>query len=78
MAVVCETPDGETIETLVDGLTGKHHKFEDPILYTEVAVPSLVEAQFDEGGPWVLSRGTVEGIENEKAVLFEKYAQTLR
>jgi len=31
-----------------------------------------VEAQFEEGGAWVLSRGTVEGVEAEKSTLFEK------
>ena len=35
---------------------------------TEIAIPTLVEAQFEEGGAWCLSRGTEEGIENEKQV----------
>ena len=46
-------------------------------MYTEVAIPSLVEAQFEEGGPWTLSRGTAAGVEHEKAALFQKYADTI-
>jgi hypothetical protein len=42
------------------------------ILDTEVAIPSLVEAQFEVDGEWVLSRGTVQGVEAEKSILFAK------
>jgi len=76
-AVVCETTSGETIETLVDTSNGEHLKLEDPIMYTEIAIPSLVEAQFIEGGDWVLSRGTAEGVEAEKSILFGKYADAI-
>jgi len=36
-----------------------------------------VEAQFIEGGDWVLSRGTAEGVEAEKSILFGKYADAI-
>jgi hypothetical protein len=77
VSVVCENSSGETVETLVDYSTGEHLKLEDPIMYTEIAIPSLVEAQFCVGGPWVLSRGTREGVEAEKNVLFAKYAEAI-
>jgi hypothetical protein len=65
------------VETLVDTASGEHLKLEDPIMYTEIAIPSLVEAQFTVGGAWVLSRGTVEGVEAEKSILFGKYAEAI-
>jgi hypothetical protein len=77
VAVVCATPDGDIVETVVCSATGTHYKFTDPIMYTEVTIPSLVEAQFEEGGPWVVSRGTLEGVELEKRALFAKYSETL-
>ena len=46
-------------------------------MYTEISIPSLVECQFESGGAWVLSRGTAEGIENEKGALFSKYAAAI-
>lgn len=77
IAVVCETSDGEFMETLIDRKTKEHLKLEDPIMYTEVSIPSLVEAQFVNNGEWVLSRGTLQGIESEKDILFSKYAETM-
>jgi hypothetical protein len=77
VAVVCLTTEGQLMETLVDRSTGEHLKLEDPIMYTEVSIPSLVEAQFVPDGPWVLSRGQLSGIQAEKECLFAKYAETI-
>jgi hypothetical protein len=81
VAVTCSVEgrgDGAVVETLVDEASGEHLVMMDPIMYTEVAIPSLVEAQFVQGAPWTLSRGTADGIAREKEVLFAKYAETIR
>lgn len=79
VAVTCtvEGSEGLVAETLVDAASQQHLVMTDPIMYTEVAIPSLVEAQFVEGGPWTLSRGTADGIAREKEILFAKYAETI-
>ena len=42
-------------------------------MMSDESISSLIEAQFTEGGEWVLSRGTVETITGEKFSLFKKY-----
>ena len=49
-----------------NGSTPEHCVFEDPIMLSQLAIPMLVEAQFEPGGEWVLAMGTVESIEGEK------------
>jgi hypothetical protein len=80
VAVTCnvEGSDGVVVETLVDAASGEHLVMTDPIMYTEVAIPLLVEAQFEVGGAWTLSRGSAAGIAREKEILFAKYAETIR
>jgi len=70
VAVTCTLQGGDTVETIVNIDTMEHCVFEDPIMFTAVSLASLVEAQFEEDGPWVLSRGTREGVESERKVNF--------
>jgi hypothetical protein len=76
VAVTC-TLDGETIETIVNGESLKHYTIENPIMMSEESISSFVEAQFEEDGPWILSRGTVETITGEKFSLFKKYQDSI-
>jgi hypothetical protein len=76
VAVTCTSSSG-VVETLVNVQTMEHCKFEDPILCTELAIPSLVEAQFEPNGKWVLSRGSMQNIEMEKASLFSRYEKAI-
>jgi hypothetical protein len=46
-------------------------------LCTELAIPSLVEAQFEANGKWVLSRGSMQNIDMEKASLFSRFEKTI-
>ena len=77
VAVTCTNGDGDVAETVVK-VTGdpgawslEHCVFSDPIMFTEESVAALVEAQFVEGGPWVLSRAPLAAVEAEKASLFK-------
>ena len=72
VAVSCEFR-GELIETIVRCDTMEHCKYEDLIMCAEDSLAGLAEAQFEEGGNWVLSRGGRDGIEQEKASLFGNY-----
>jgi len=69
--VTCTTPDGHTIETLL--VNGKHAVFNDPIMYCELPIPMLVEAQFEAGGVWTIARGTEQNLNDERASLFSNY-----
>lgn len=72
VAVTCKAEGGEIVETIVNSDTMEHCLYEDPIMYTELSISTLVEAQFEEGGPWVLARGTLESIQREKSVNFKQ------
>jgi hypothetical protein len=76
VAVTCKDEEGNILETVVtvsaDGEC-EHCVFTDPVMYSETSVAGLVEAQFVEGGPWVLSRATMSGVDGEKASLFKVY-----
>ena len=78
MAVTCTNADGETVETIVNSETFQHYTFENPIMMCDESISTFVEAQFEEGGEWVLSRGTVETIGGEKISLFKKYADSVK
>ena len=56
----------------------EHFKLLDPIMYTETSLPSLVEAQFEAGGPWILSRGSLATITREKQEFFNRYEAIVR
>jgi len=71
--VTCSSDTMGTVEAIVNLETMEHCKFEDPIMFSEGLIASLVEAQFEHAGPWVLSRGAREGIEQEKGTLFSSY-----
>jgi ubiquitin-protein ligase len=73
VAVTCSSESMGTVEAIINVDTMEHCKFEDPIMMTEGLIATLIEAQFEQGGPWVLSRGTVEGYEQEKQILFKNY-----
>jgi len=79
VAVTCTDEDGEVLETIVKVSEGglEHCLFEDPIMATEASIASFVEAQFVEGGPWVLSRATLSGIEAERGTLFKLYEDSI-
>merc|ERR1712216_154103 len=57
VAVTALSPSYGLCECIVDAETMTHHKYEDAIMMTEVPLAGLVEAQFVEGGEWILSRG---------------------
>ena len=72
IAATCTTGEGAVVEAvLTDALV--HCVVEDPIMFTETAVASLVEAQFEDGGAWTLGAATAETLEAEKQVLFKEY-----
>jgi ubiquitin-protein ligase len=79
VVATCTTSAGETIETLLLEVNGEleHVVFCDPILCNEIPLPMLVEAQFEAGGSWTLSRAGLEGINAEKASLFKPYADRI-
>ena len=74
VAVVGECA-GEIMETVVriDADDCEHCFLEDPIMMTEVPLPGLVEAQFEEGGVWVMGAGGMDSIMGEKAALWKVY-----
>lgn len=78
VAVTCTSVDGETVETIVNSDTMHHYTFENPIMMCDESISTFVEAQFEEGGEWELSRGTVETIGGEKISLFKKYEDTVK
>lgn len=75
-AVTCEW-SGEVIETIVkvEGSKQEHVFVEDPIMMSEVQIPGLVEAQFTEGGAWVLGSAGMESLQGEKNMLWGVYEQ---
>lgn len=74
---VTGTLNGEVMETIVNSDTMEHMLFTDPIMYTEMSIATLVEAQFEEKGEWILSRGNLEAVESEKSRLFEMYEKAV-
>jgi hypothetical protein len=46
---------------------------EDPILLTEVLLPSLVEAQYTAGGAWTVGAGGLDTLEMERSNNFALY-----
>jgi len=66
-AVTCEW-SGEVIETIVkvEGSKQEHVFVEDPIMMSEVQIPGLVEAQFTEGGAWVLGSAGMESLQAKR------------
>jgi ubiquitin-protein ligase/molybdopterin/thiamine biosynthesis adenylyltransferase len=73
VVVTCKTADGQTIETLVNTETMEQYMFEDPIMCTCESIVHLVEAQFVEDGPWIMSTGSADAIQGEKGTLFNTY-----
>ena len=72
IAVTCKDSGGEVVETvLTDAL--EQCVVEDPIMFTETLLPSLVEAQFEKGGAWTLGAAAVGTLNAEKGVLFKEY-----
>lgn len=77
VAVTCTNESGDTIETVVNAETKEHVVLEDPIMMSELALPSLVEAQFEEGGAWTVGCGSAEFLDMEKAANFSTYAKNV-
>jgi len=74
---VTATYEGEVMETLLNSETMEQVIFEDPIMFSEASIAQLCEAQFEEDGQWVLSRGALLSVEGEKARLFQLYEETV-
>ena len=77
VAVTCTDENGDTMETVVNAETKEHVVFEDPIMMSELALPSLVEAQFEEGGAWTVGSGNAEALDMEKKNNFATYAENV-
>ena len=77
VAVTCVDAYDTLLETVVNADTMAHVVFEDPIMMSEASIGSLVEARFSADGPWVLSRGALENVDQEKGALFSGYEGTV-
>lgn len=77
VAVICTDESGATVETVVNAETKEHVIFEDPIMMSELALPTLAEAQFVEGGAWTVAGGGVDMLDMEKKVNFATYDKTV-
>jgi len=77
VCVTCKNGAGEIVEAVVkvDGDSVEMCYMEDPIMFSMIALPALVEAQFEPDGEWVLSQADVEGCNGEKGVLFGSYSK---
>jgi ubiquitin-conjugating enzyme E2 N len=74
VAVTCTDERGATVETIINTETMTHVIYEDPIMFSELSLPSLVEASFEEGGAWTVGSGSVESLDMEKKCNFALYS----
>ena len=74
VVVQCETEEGKLVETVVDIDQLKHVAYSDEIMASLIALPALVEAQFEADGVWTCSTGGEETIADEKRIYFTRYA----
>jgi len=74
VVVQCETEEGKLVETVVDIDQLKHVAYSDAIMASLIALPALVEAQFEADGIWTCSTGGEETIADEKRIYFTRYA----
>jgi hypothetical protein len=72
IAVQCVDGYDETIETILDAKL-EHCVAEDPIMMSEATLPSIVEAQFELGGPWTSGAAPADTLAGEKENLFKIY-----
>merc|ERR1712166_148936 len=76
IAVTCTNDAGETVETILDASL-EQCVVEDPIMMTEVALPSLVEAQFESGGAWTVASAGTETLDMERESNFALYEENI-
>ena len=72
VVVQCETAEGEMVETVVVNYS-IHVAYSNVIMASQVALPALVEAQFEADGVWTCSTGGEATIADEKRFYFETY-----
>lgn len=72
IAVQCVDGYDEVMETVLDANL-EQCATEDPIMFCAATLPSIVEAQFEEGGPWVSGGSPEDTLEQEKSTLFKIY-----
>ena len=76
IAVTCTNDEGEVVETVLSNDL-EHCVIEDPIMFSEVALPALVEAQFDVNGAWTAGSAGVDTLEMERANNFALYEENI-
>ena len=76
VAVTCTNDAGETMETILDASL-EQCVMEDPIMMTEVALPALVEAQFEGGSGWTVAAAGTDTLDMERASNFALYEENI-